>query len=494
MDLTIENRQIKPAVVNLFQFEDGTTTLNFTLDSYIHDDTVDLRNYKAYAVTSVNGHIDMTELESDYDDEADKLVLSWKVREYSLREEGHVLFQIVFKENADDGENTGVYHTYKAVIICRESIEVDERIVSDYPTLLKQWLDRINQLAGGADKGFFYIPYGETIPPTERLDGTLYWQWENEENTAGHFEDDDGNVLTFSQFKEKTKYLPNQDLLGEMTNSESADQHYITAGSAIKNAPIKNSYCLVRQYDSESTNRFIQIVQVPDGNNVVRTFVRCVTGHKDYGIEKVGEWRELATDDDLNAIRDELAPKASPAFTGTPTAPTPAESSNTTHISTTAWVKNLLKKYLPLTGGTITGDVTAEKKLTVEGALAANGGLVLGNGDNITTTADRTAAVTICSGEQYDTDPSLSLFPMESTTPSKGGFILRAGSNMKHFKGLPDGSLTWDGKNIALSVNGVNAAPVPSSPSRSRSRKPRCTTSRPRCSSSSTTGRPPRFS
>lgn len=311
MEFTIENRQIKPAVANIiFQNESDTTVLKFTLASYIHDDTIDLRNYTAYAVTSQNGLIDMTELEPSYDESTDTLTVSWNVQEYSTREAGAIQYQIVFKENTDDGENTAVYYSYKAILINRESINADDHITANYPTLLKQWLDRINQLAGGADKGFFYIPYGEEMPPSTRLDGTLYWQWDNADNTAGHFEDDDGNVLTFSQYKERTKYLPNQDLLGDMTNTGYADQHYITAGASIQNAPIANSYCLVKQYDSESTNRFIQEVQVPENDNTVRTFVRCVTGHADYGTEKVGEWRELATqtwvESKFNALLDVL--------------------------------------------------------------------------------------------------------------------------------------------------------------------------------------------
>lgn len=63
---------------------------------------------------------------------------------------------------------------------------------------------------------------------------------------------------------------------------------------------------------------------------------------------------ELARSGTLNAIFDEIgeafdaidaegfAPLASPAFTGTPTAPTPALSTNTTQIPTTAWVNSLI--------------------------------------------------------------------------------------------------------------------------------------------------------
>jgi hypothetical protein len=50
------------------------------------------------------------------------------------------------------------------------------------------------------------------------------------------------------------------------------------------------------------------------------------------------------------------APLASPAFTGTPTAPTAAAATNTTQIATTAFVKSL--NYMPIAGGTFTGKVT----------------------------------------------------------------------------------------------------------------------------------------
>lgn len=44
----------------------------------------------------------------------------------------------------------------------------------------------------------------------------------------------------------------------------------------------------------------------------------------------------------LKSLNDNKAPKASPAFSGTPTAPTPGTSTNNTQIATTAFVRNLL--------------------------------------------------------------------------------------------------------------------------------------------------------
>ncbi|GMO16325.1 MAG: hypothetical protein Ta2A_25990 [Treponemataceae bacterium] len=42
-------------------------------------------------------------------------------------------------------------------------------------------------------------------------------------------------------------------------------------------------------------------------------------------------------------LQDEKAPKASPALTGTPTAPTPSANTDTTQIATTAWVRDALE-------------------------------------------------------------------------------------------------------------------------------------------------------
>jgi hypothetical protein len=48
---------------------------------------------------------------------------------------------------------------------------------------------------------------------------------------------------------------------------------------------------------------------------------------------------------------------ASPALTGTPTAPTPSSSDNSTTIATTAFVKTQSGLLLPLTGGTMSGAI-----------------------------------------------------------------------------------------------------------------------------------------
>jgi hypothetical protein len=65
---------------------------------------------------------------------------------------------------------------------------------------------------------------------------------------------------------------------------------------------------------------------------------------------------------------------ASPAFTGTPQAPTPTAADNSTNIATTAFVAGSLGSYLPLSGGTITSTLAVNGQLTTS-SIIANGAM-----------------------------------------------------------------------------------------------------------------------
>lgn len=284
MELTIlNNREIKPYKVAVKQFESETTTLVFTRDSYMYNQ-VDLRNYKAYAVTSIGGAVDMTEIPYEVVD--GKLVITWVVQEYTLRQAGNITYQIVFKENADDGEGTGVFYTYEALLQCSESIDTDRPIAANYPTILKQWLELINNLAGTISTGIVYMGVGEAIPVEARLAGRLYYQIEDATTYDGHFEDNLGNRLG----KITGNYQADADI-----NKMIAHGDYICAGTLL-NAPISCNYCMVRVTDTLSTDRVIQEVYVPADDNTVRVFTRAITGY-----ETFGAWCELAKKGTVNA-------------------------------------------------------------------------------------------------------------------------------------------------------------------------------------------------
>lgn len=78
------------------------------------------------------------------------------------------------------------------------------------------------------------------------------------------------------------------------------------------------------------------------------------------GAAAVGTSLLYARQDHVHPTDTSLAPIANPTFTGTPAAPTPPTANSSTRLATTAYVQaNLTGGYLPLTGGTLTGQLYA---------------------------------------------------------------------------------------------------------------------------------------
>lgn len=97
-----------------------------------------------------------------------------------------------------------------------------------------------------------------------------------------------------------------------------------------------------------------------------------------------------ATVDIPQAVMDryQIAPIASPAFTGNPTAPTQDKTDDSTKLATTAYVKAVVADYLELTGGSVTGDVGITGDLSVTGAITGDlTGNVTGNVTGAATSA-----------------------------------------------------------------------------------------------------------
>ena len=96
--------------------------------------------------------------------------------------------------------------------------------------------------------------------------------------------------IDLSGVQEKTLLVSNANL-----NTLLGDRAYMCVGT-LSNAPIPNTYCLLRSYDTAGTDRVLQVCYVPSlGNNTVRTFVRAVNGGVSFGT-----WQELATANSVN--------------------------------------------------------------------------------------------------------------------------------------------------------------------------------------------------
>lgn len=110
------------------------------------------------------------------------------------------------------------------------------------------------------------------------------------------FVDDIVGAIDFSALQTHTVVVQNANI-----NTLLDDQAYICVGTLL-NAPVSNTYCVVRAYDTGSTNRVVQIVYVPQTDNTVRTFVRSVVSGSTFG-----KWLEITTTSYVNAEVDKLS-------------------------------------------------------------------------------------------------------------------------------------------------------------------------------------------
>lgn len=227
------SRQIKPAVVNLFQANNNVDRLEFQMENY-NQDNVNLSNLDPYVIchgSQFVGSLDEVKLTSEVTEDG-LLRVYWDLTLMVLSSPQTITAQLVFKN-----EQGAVWTSYKFIIFCNESLTADEEIVAQYPTILKQMEGRIetttdeavegavteitnnvntqvnnaithvNQMAENFDASVVYIPYGETIPVEQRVSNRLYYQYMNYEHTKGRFEDSEGTILIVDESGEAT-YAP----------------------------------------------------------------------------------------------------------------------------------------------------------------------------------------------------------------------------------------------------------------------------------------------
>ncbi|AVJ80780.1 gp53-like domain-containing protein [Enterobacter hormaechei] len=163
----------------------------------------------------------------------------------------------------------------------------------------------------------------------------------------------------------------------------------------------------------------------------------------------------------------QYAPKASPTFTGTPTAPTQTKTDNSTKLATTAHVKSVVADYAPLSSPALTGKPTAPTAAqTANDTQLANTAFVkaaiaalvasspealdtlnklaaaLGNDPNFATTMTNALAgkqpldntLTALSGKSVAA--LLEYLHLEETVKQAAGAIQKSGGNMEGALGL----------------------------------------------------------
>ena len=163
---------------------------------------------------------------------------------------------------------------------------------------------------------------------------------------------------------------------------------------------------------------------------------------------------------DADANVSDIVTKASlgsPAFTGTPTAPTAAADTNTTQLATTAYVQTEVGDYAPLASPTFTGTVAIPNIANLETAVAANTAKVTNathTGDVTGDTALTIAALAVETGMIADdavTTAKLDITTAGTAEASKA-VVLDANKDITGLNDITAVDLTLSGD---LTVNGT---------------------------------------
>lgn len=164
--------------------------------------------------------------------------------------------------------------------------------------------------------------------------GLLYFWQQLKTLFAGKVDTVSGKGLSTNDYttEEKTKLA---NIASGAEVNVNADWDAVTGDAAILHKPSIPS----NTSDLTNDSGYITIEDVPEGS------VASTTTPKMDGTAEVGSETAFARGDHRHPTDTSRAPLASPAFTGTPTAPTAAAGTNTTQVATTAYVQTELGSY-----------------------------------------------------------------------------------------------------------------------------------------------------
>lgn len=183
----LSDNRLFPTVFNVIQGSNKVNTVVYTLENYIVGEQ-DLSTYNWYVhLIGVDG-VDAVKLTSAVVN--GKLEVTFDLTEYVTRLGNTLTYQLVAKD-----DKSAVWNSAKGVILNSDSINADDKIVADYPSILRQWELRIEEMAGSLDTAIYYIAYNETLPKEDRMAGRLYFKYLYAENKNGQLEDAECNIL-----------------------------------------------------------------------------------------------------------------------------------------------------------------------------------------------------------------------------------------------------------------------------------------------------------
>lgn len=183
--LTLENKQLYPAVINLRQFSNNTDIIKFEMPDYMYE-TTDLSTMNCYAVCDIGGKIDEVKLETEVVE--NKLRITWKVTGYTTQQDGHINYLIAFKDI--ENEESVLWFSYQGIIFVNSSIDADGYIAAKYPSILQQWEERMNAVDSSNKESFDKLVTDTSKTVSDLVDGV------NEMVESGVF---DGKTILYGE-------------------------------------------------------------------------------------------------------------------------------------------------------------------------------------------------------------------------------------------------------------------------------------------------------
>lgn len=197
-------------------------------------------------------------------------------------------------------------------------------------------------------------------------------------------------------------------------NTTATSLQVATGTGALFPSPTGGNYFVMTLTDA-ATQLLNEIVHVTGVSGDTFTIVRAQEGTTAQNWTAGDICANLCTAGTMGAFAQGdasgFAPINSPAFTGTPTAPTPTGTDNTTKIATTAYVTTKLTTFAPLASPALTGSPTAPTASTGDSSTLLATTAFVKNQAYITTSA--LSAYALLASPAFSGSPT-------STTPSTG--------------------------------------------------------------------------
>lgn len=183
----LDDRRLFPTVMNIIEGSNKVDTAVYTLENYLVNG-VDLSTYDWYVhLIGVTG-IDEVKVETEIVD--NKLQITFDLTEYVTRVGDTLTYQLAAKDNAG-----AVWYSAKGIILNSSSIQADDFIVANYPSILKQWENKIKEMGELIQNAYILMPYDNPTPLEERVAGRFYLQRLNDVDYQCVVEDYQGNII-----------------------------------------------------------------------------------------------------------------------------------------------------------------------------------------------------------------------------------------------------------------------------------------------------------